>query len=152
MIRKNSTLLLVVFITATQISCATDKSERRESGFKPKSTDAIMAELTPRLKLTEEQKTKVQPIIQSFTGKRNDIITNARQQGRRSGSSDEITNLHNDTERLLAVVLTEEQMNEYRKYRAEEQKKAEDAKQNRRGGGMRGGGRGGGFGMGGFGR
>ncbi len=142
-------LLIALLFVGMSVSCASDKASKPAQSRKAKTADEIMADLAPRLKLTEEQKVKVQPIIQSFCDKRDEL----RQKGRQGGSSikDDMTSLYKDTERLVSVVLTDEQFKEYQKYQSEERQKMEEARQSQggrggRGGGMRGGGMGGGFG------
>lgn len=134
---------LALFVLGMLISCATDKPSSKPAKAKAKTADAIMSELVPRLKLTEEQKVKFQPVIQSFCDKRDEIISNARQKGRQGGGSlkEDMANLYKDTEKMVSVVLTDEQFKEYQKYQSEERQKVEDAKQSQRGGGG-GGGRG----------
>ena len=142
----------IFLIAGALVSCAGNQSEKRvPTSLKPKSADDIMLDLISRLKLTEAQQAKVQPIVKSYAEKRTDIINSARQGGA-GNFRENLALIRGDTEKMMAVVITEEQMKEYRKYMDEEQMKIDETRQNRRSGGGRGGGmRGGGFG-GGFGR
>lgn len=140
-------LVLILGIMA----CASSSEQRsRPPVIKAKTGDDVMLDIVLRLKLAEEQRMTVKPIIQSYADRRNDLIANSLQGG--GSLKENFLNLRADIEKMMAVTITEEQMKEFRKYLDEEQKSMGEAKPGK-GGGRRGG-RGGGFGggMGGFGR
>lgn len=148
--------LFCVVLMLGVMACASSSEQRKPPAIKAKSADDVMADIVLRLKLTEEQRGTVKPIIQSYADRRSDLLVNALQGGG-SNLKESFQYLRTDTEKMMAVVISEDQMKEFRKYLDEEQQKMDESKQGRKGGGRsggRGGGRGGGFGggMGGFGR
>ncbi len=75
--------------------------------------DHIMSKMKERLKLTEDQETKVRPIIQDFFDKAHQIIDNTMLDTRTKVSS--LQQLQWSTDIRLSKILTDEQMEEYKR-------------------------------------
>ena len=92
-----------------------------------------------RLHLTEEQETKMRPIIEESVQTRREILKSDPQD--RSAIKRELQELQWKTDMRLGVILTEEQMKEYEKLREEQSEKVQrgDVQGNRgsRGGRLR---------------
>ena len=86
-----------------------------------KPSEHPFAAMKERLNLTEEQAAKVGPIIDESTNKRRNMMQQQREQGFGRGGAmrHELQIIQEDTEQQLAAVLTEKQMEEYRRIQHE---------------------------------
>ena len=82
------------------------------------SLEEVMSKMKERLNLTEEQETKIQPIIEENIRKRLEILKRGSQD--RSTSKNELQELQWKTDLQLGAILTEEEMKEYEKLREEQ--------------------------------
>lgn len=84
--------------------------------------EQVLSEMKERLNLSEEQATKVRPIIEGKIERLHNIVEKYRGQDRPKIPSlkGEIRKLRTSTEKCLANILTEEQLEEYRKMQEEE--------------------------------
>jgi len=80
-----------------------------------------MSQLKERLKLTDEQETKIRPIIEDSMKKRNEILNNGTQDGKTKRSA--FQQLQWSVDMQIGKVLTEEQRKEYEKLREEQSEK-----------------------------
>lgn len=87
------------------------------------SPDQVMSKMKERLKLTEEQETKIRPIIEESIQKRYEILKNGSQD--RSTTKSELQELQWKTDMRVGVILTEEQRKEYEKLREEQAEKTQ---------------------------
>jgi len=85
------------------------------------SAEQVMAKMKERLHLTEEQETKIRPIIEESVQTRREILKRDPQE--RSAIKNELQELQWKTDMRLGVILTEEQMREYEKLREEQSEK-----------------------------
>jgi hypothetical protein len=85
------------------------------------SAEQVMAKMKERLHLTEEQETKIAPIIEESVQTRREILKRDPQD--RSAIKNELQELQLKTDMRLGVILTEEQMKEYEKLREEQSEK-----------------------------
>ena len=152
--RRHNSLTLLLRITAcllliTVLACSPTRMARGGMGSPrggmplPQQTpEEIFTVLRDRLNLTEEQEAKVKPIIEEQCETRDEIITKFKGQGRESRRSmRSALQAHQEvTEEKPSAVLTEEQMEEYRKIQEEQrQRMREQMEQKRMGKGRRGG-------------
>ena len=79
------------------------------------SSDERLAQLTEQLDLTDEQAKQMKPIIEEQSKKQQEIFDSAS--GDRETMRAEMMNLMEETDEQYAEVLTEDQMNTYRKMR-----------------------------------
>ncbi len=86
-----------------------------------KSPEQLMSRLKERLRLTEEQETKIKPIIDENFKKRSEILKNRGQGGKSEKSA--LQELHWSSDMQIGKILTEDQMKEYEKLREEESEK-----------------------------
>ncbi len=86
-----------------------------------KSPEQLMYRLKDRLRLTEEQETKIQPIVDENFKKRSEILKNSGQGGKSEKIS--LQELQWATDMQIGKVLTEDQMKEYEKLREEDSEK-----------------------------
>jgi hypothetical protein len=103
-----------------------------------KSPEEIVSQMRERLHLTEEQTTKIRPIIEESSTKRRDIF-NSNADGKAMKSA--LQQVQWTTDIKLGQILTKEQMEEYQNL-SEEQRDRTQSNDTQRG---RGGGRGGGM-------
>jgi hypothetical protein len=75
------------------------------------SSEQILSQLKDRLKLTEDQETKVRPIIEASVRKRNEILINNTGDGKSLKSA--LQEVQWSTNMQLGKILTEQQMKEY---------------------------------------
>jgi periplasmic protein CpxP/Spy len=104
------------------------------------SPEQIMSQLKERLNLTEDQETKVRPIIQESIKKRNEIIQNGAQAGKKKKSA--LQELGWSTDMQLGNILTEQQMKDYQEFQEEQSEKTQNNDMPRSRGGRTGGMRG----------
>ncbi len=81
------------------------------------SAGQVMAKMKERLHLTEEQETKIRPIIEESVQTRRDILKGDSQD--RGAIKSELQEVQWKTDMRLGVILTEEQIKEYEKLREE---------------------------------
>ena len=101
------------------MACSANPPHRPKRGRLPEGKTAaeFISDLRTRLNLTQEQETQIRPIIEKEFTKRHEIIEKSMGQG--PGGMESLKNkmqeLQNNTEKELEKILTQEQMNEYRK-------------------------------------
>jgi len=105
-----------------------------------KSPEEIVSQMRERLHLTEEQTTKIRPIIEESSTKRRDIF-NSNADGKAMKSA--LQQVQWTTDIKLGQILTKEQMEKYHNLSEEQRDKTQSKDMNRwrgggRGGGMRG--------------
>ena len=93
-----------------------------------KAPDQIILEMKERLNLTEEQAVQFHPIMEESIEKRHALVQNYRGKGLRGMRSlrNEMQELREKTEKQLETILTETQMEEFRKMQDEQRKKMRD--------------------------
>ena len=87
------------------------------------SLDDQMTALTERLELDEEQATNVREILQAQAEIRRERFQGVRGSGDRNAMRRTLREILRDTETRLAEVLSEEQLEEYREYMAEQRQR-----------------------------
>ena len=89
----------------------------RHRKFPHKPREHFFGAMKERLNLTDEQAAKVGSIINESRRKRRDVRQQQKEQGFGRGGSmrDEFRAIQEDTEKQLEAVLTEKQMEEYRR-------------------------------------
>ncbi len=95
-----------------------------------RSPEQVVSQLEERLKLTDEQETKLRPIIEESLKKRSELLNSG-------APKSDLQQLQWATDMQIGKILTEEQMKEYEKLREEQDKKADrygTQKKGRRGG------------------
>ena len=125
-------LLAAIFVMQPMSVQANDFSDKN------KSPEQIMSQLKERLKLTDDQESKIMPIIEDSMKKRNEILNNGTQDGKTKRSA--FQQLQWSTDMQIGKVLTEEQRKEYEKLREEQNEKMQDNDDMHRGKGGRTGG------------
>ncbi len=95
------------------------------------SPERVIAQMKERLKLTDEQETKIWPIIEDNFNKRRELLNNG-------GQKSDLQQLQWATDMQIGKILTKEQMTEYEKLREQEEKKSDRDGMQRKGrhGGM----------------
>ncbi len=95
------------------------------------SPEQVIAQMRERLKLTDEQETKIRPIIEDNFKRRSELLNSGAQKS-------DIQQLQWATDMQIGKILTEEQMEEYEKLREQEDKKPDRDGMQRKGrrGGM----------------
>jgi Spy/CpxP family protein refolding chaperone len=133
--------IITCLVLVTIMTCSTANTFRRGGGPMPEgeTADQIISNMKERLNLTEEQEVRIRPIIEEQSEKRREIIQKCQEQGRQGMeySRNELQELQKTTEEQLGAVLTEEQMEEYRKIQEERYQKMREERPERmrRGGG-----------------
>ena len=105
------------------------------------SAGQVMTKMKDRLHLTEEQETKIFPIIEKSVQTRREIL--GRDPQDRNTIKTELQELQWKTDMRLGVILTKEQMNEYEKLKEELSEKIQSGAMQSRKGNHNGRGRGG---------
>lgn len=133
----------ICLILLNIILCPSAQARNRGRMQQGKTTGEIVSMMKERLGLSEEQVAQVRPIMEDEKNLRQQILEKYIGQNRESMMSvrPEIEELQAYTEARLSKVLTDEQMEKYRKIRDEETQKRREMRSGRSG--MRGG-RGGG--------
>jgi Spy/CpxP family protein refolding chaperone len=128
------------FLIINLAACSTASGQGLRSRPPVKTTDQVVEEMRSRLNLNEEQKTQIRPILEEQREKREAIMERYRDQGRSAKvyMQDDMATMELETQAKMAKILTEEQLEEYRKMVTEQ--KARTTGQKSRGG-RRGGGR-----------
>ena len=98
------------------------QAQRGARGF-GMSLDDQMTALTERLALDEEQVVQVRQILQTRAESRRERLQAARGSGDRNAMMQVMQELQQETETRLAEVLSDEQMEKYREYVAEQQQR-----------------------------
>jgi len=129
-----SLLLAAVFILPLSRAQAADLSNMN------KSPEEIVQQMKVRLRLTEEQVTKIRPVIEESFNKRHDILNNNGQDKKANRS--ELQEVRWKTDMKLGQILTEEQMRDYQNLLEETSEKSQQddmhhGKGGRSGGGVR---------------
>jgi len=109
------TLIAAIFMAQPILAQATDLPDTNSSA------EQVMAKMKERFHLTEEQETKMRPIIEESFQARNEILKRDAQD--RSAIKNELQELQWKTDMRLGVILTKEQMKEYEKLREEQSEK-----------------------------
>ena len=112
-------LLMVALAAAAPLEA---QAQRGARGFGMSLDDQVTA-LTERLTLDEEQVVKVREILETQTESRRERLQGMRGSGDRSGMMQLMQEVQQETETLLAEVLSDEQMEKYREYVAELQQR-----------------------------
>lgn len=105
------TIITSIFIAQPVSAQAADTPDANNSAAQ------VMAKMKERLHLTEEQETKIRPIIEESVQTRREILEGDSQDKRAIKS--ELQELQWKTDMRLGVILTGEQMKEYEKLREE---------------------------------
>ncbi len=82
------------------------------------SPEQVVAQMKERLKLTDEQETKIRPIIEDNFKKQRELLNNC-------GQKSDIQQLQWATDMQIGRILTKEQMTEYEILREQEDKKSD---------------------------
>jgi len=98
------------------------QAQRGARGF-GMSLDDQMTALTERLALDEEQAVKVREVLETRAESRRERFQGARRSMDRNAMMQLVQELQQETETLLAEVLSDEQMEKYREYVAEQQQR-----------------------------
>jgi Spy/CpxP family protein refolding chaperone len=100
------------------------------SGHTPagKAPDQIISEMKERLNLTEEQAVQFHPIMEEYIEKRLALVQKCggKDLGGMRSLRNEMQELREKTEKQLETILTETQMEEFRKMQDEQRKKMRD--------------------------
>lgn len=80
--------------------------------------DQIISKLKDRLHLTEDQETRVRPVIEEFVNKRGQIMGNSMMDAKTKRSS--LQQLQWSTDMRLGQIFTEDQMTVYQRLREEQ--------------------------------
>ena len=129
-----SLLCAAVFILPLSTAQAADPSNMN------KSPEEIVQQMKERLRLTEEQVTKIRPVIEESFNKRHDILDNNGQDKKTTRSA--LQEVRWKTDMKLGQILTEEQMSDYQNLFEEKSEKSQQddmhhGKGGHSGGGMR---------------
>ncbi len=140
--RKVMGAVSAAFLIISLFGCSAAFGQGLRSRPSVKTTDQQVEEMSSRLKLTEEQKAQVRPILESQSEKRAAIMEQSRDQGRgaKTYMQDDMEALELETQVKLAIVLTEKQMKEYRAMVAEQKTSMTEQKSQRGSRGGKGGG------------
>jgi len=86
-----------------------------------KSPEEILAHMTDRLQLSDEQAEQIRPIIEDQVTKRRELFEKYHEQGRESRGQmrSEMQSLVEETDKQLEPILSDEQMAELKKMREE---------------------------------
>jgi len=113
------TLIAAIFMAQPIPSQAADLPDTNSSA------EQVMAKMKERLHLTEEQETKMRPIIEESVQTRREILKRNPQD--RSAIKNELQELQWKTDMRLGLILTEEQMKEYEKLMEEQSEKMQSS-------------------------
>jgi Spy/CpxP family protein refolding chaperone len=122
-----SSLVIVMawILLLSPVSCSQAHRRGGWANRQPITSGELLAAMKERLNLTEEQATRVWPIIEEQTRKRHEIFESYRgqcDQGRQS-LRNAMQELQMSTENQLAAILTDEQMEAFRKMDEERREK-----------------------------
>ncbi|MCY3699973.1 MAG: hypothetical protein OXH46_10150 [Gemmatimonadetes bacterium] len=112
-------LVMVALAVAAPLEA---QAQRGARGF-GMSLDDQMTALTERLALADEQVVQVREILETQSESRRERLQGMRGSGDRSAMMQAMQELQQETETLLAEVLSDEQMEKYREYLAELQQR-----------------------------
>ena len=113
--RIRGPLTVFVALFALVLASTPALAQQGSGGRSMPSTDQRLARLTELLELTDEQAKQMKPIIEEQSKQQQELFENAS--GDRETMRAEMMNLMEETDEQYAEVLTEEQMNTYRKMR-----------------------------------
>lgn len=119
----------------TTVACSSVRAKNRGNMPEGKTADELISVMKARLDLTDEQQIQIRLIIKEECAERQEIIEKYAGQGRgsREALSGELQGLQKITETKLEAILTDAQMKEYRKLRAEElQTRSKNSRDRRR--------------------
>ncbi len=107
-------LALVLAVSFTYVSSA-----QAFRGKRAKDPDKIIAHLTEKLSLSDEQVTQIRPIIENQAEQQKQLFEKYGSQGRagKQAMRGEMKTLREETHSKMAAVLTEEQMEKYESLR-----------------------------------
>lgn len=128
-------ITIVCFCLLTTVLCSSARARNRGNMPEGKTANELISVMKTRLNLADEQEIQIRPIIEEEYAKRQEIIEEYAGQGRGSkgAMSTELQELQKITEIKLEAILTNEQMKEYRKLRAEElQTRSKNSRDRRR--------------------
>ncbi len=120
--RKSIGAFALVMVALAAAAPLEAQAQRGGRGF-GMSLDDQMTALTERLALDEEQGVKVREILETQAESRRERLQAARGSGDRNAMMQAMQELQQETETLLAEVLSDEQMEKYREYLAELQQR-----------------------------
>lgn len=112
-------LVMVALAAAAPVEA---QAQRGGRGFGMSLDDQVTA-LTERLTLDEEQVVKVREILETQAESRRERLQGMRGSGDRNAMMQAMQEMQQETETLLAEVLSDEQMEKYREYVAELQQR-----------------------------
>jgi len=124
-IRAASGKILVAALCVLMVACLvfiqTASAQDRGRPGKAPSPERVMAKLTERLNLTEEQKAQMQPVIQDDMDKHREVMVKAREQEikDREAVKAQFEAIDKETDAKLATILSAEQLKEFQKMREE---------------------------------
>ncbi len=110
-------LLAVIFTMQPAVARARDASNMNTS------PDEIVFRLKTRLNLTEDQETKLRPIIEESIRKRQKIMEDSS--NNKKAIRSQLQELRWSTDMQIGKILTDEQMKEYQSLREEQREKSE---------------------------
>ena len=119
---------LCVLMVACLVFIQTASAQDRGRPGKAPSPERVMAKLTERLNLTEEQKVQMQPVIKDDMEKHRDVMTKAREQEikDREAVRAQFEAIDKETDAKLATILSAEQLKEFQKIREERRARMHD--------------------------
>lgn len=133
-------VLLASLLFATVFMFPLSPALTADSSNMTNSPEEIVEQMKERLRLTEEQVTKIRPVIEESFNKRRDILNNNGQDKKTNRSA--LQEVRWKTDMKLGQILTEEQMSDYQNLFEEKSEKSQQddmhhGKGGRSGGGMR---------------
>lgn len=120
--RKTIGAFALVMVALAAAAPLEAQAQRGARGF-GMSLDDQMTVLTERLALDEEQAVKVREVLETQAESRRERFQGARRSMDRNAMMQLVQELQQETETLLAEVLSDEQMEKYREYVAEQQQR-----------------------------
>ena len=133
-------VLLASLLFATVFMFTLSPALTADSSNMTNSPEEIVQQMKERLRLTDEQVTKIRPVIEESFNKRRDILNNNGQDKKTNRSA--LQEVRWKTDMKLGQILTEEQMSDYQNLFEEKSEKSQQddmhhGKGGRSGGGMR---------------
>jgi len=131
----NYLVMMIACLTLlTLLACSPSRARNRGRIPQGKMPDDLISVMNKRLNISEEQVLQVRPIIEQECEKRRQIIENYFGQGREAMISirTELQELQDATETKLSTILTDKQMEEYRKIRDQERQEMREKMRGRR--------------------
>ena len=133
-------VLLASLLFATVFMFTLSPALTADSSNMTNSPEEIVQQMKERLRLTDEQVTKIRPVIEESFNKRRDILNNNGQDKKTNRNA--LQEVRWKTDMKLGQILTEEQMSDYQNLFEEKTEKSQQddmhhGKGGRSGGGMR---------------